>query len=92
MLALAAGVDLMIYDCNYTDDEWPAHRGWGHSTWQQGVRLAAAAKAKMLAIFHHDPDHTDELLDRVASEAAALLPGAVVAAEGLTLDLSAGGR
>jgi phosphoribosyl 1,2-cyclic phosphodiesterase len=87
VLSLAAGVDLMIYDSNYTDDEWPAHRGWGHSTWQQGVRLAAAAKAKMLAIFHHDPDHTDDVLDRVGAEAAAVFPGTVVAAEGLTLEL-----
>jgi phosphoribosyl 1,2-cyclic phosphodiesterase len=87
VLRLAAGVDLMIYDSNYTDEEWLTHRGWGHSTWQQGVRLAAAARAKTLAIFHHDPDHTDDVLDRVAAEAAAVLPGTVVAAEGMTLQL-----
>jgi len=85
VLQLAADVDLMIYDSNYTDDEWPSHVGWGHSTWQQGVRLAGKAKAKILAIFHHDPEHTDDLLDRVAAEAAALLPGTIVAAEGMTL-------
>jgi phosphoribosyl 1,2-cyclic phosphodiesterase len=87
VLALASGVDLMIYDGNYTDDEWPNHVGWGHSTWQQGVRLATAANAKRLAIFHHDPDRTDDMLDRMATEAQALFPGTFVAAERMSLRL-----
>ena len=87
VVALAQGVDLMVYDSNYTEEEWPAHVGWGHSTWQQGVRLARAAQAKQLVIFHHDPDHTDDVLDRIAEEARRLLPSAVVAAEGMMLRL-----
>ena len=87
VMALAQGVDLMVYDSNYTDEEWPSHIGWGHSTWQQGVRLAVAAQAKQLVIFHHDPDHTDDVLDRVAEEARRLLPNAIVAAEGMILRL-----
>ncbi len=87
VLKLARGVDLMIYDSNYTDEEWPAHIGWGHSTWQQGVRLAAAADAKLLAIFHHDPDHTDDMLDRIGAEARAQFPGSISAAEGMSLQL-----
>jgi phosphoribosyl 1,2-cyclic phosphodiesterase len=85
VLQLARDVDLMIYDCNYTEEEYPAHVGWGHSTWQQGVRLANAAGAKLLAIFHHDPEHVDELLDRIGRDAKAQRPGTVVAAEGMTL-------
>lgn len=87
VMALAQGVDLMIYDSNYTEEEWPAHIGWGHSTWQQGVRVAVAAQAKQLVIFHHDPDRTDDMLDRVAAEAQRLLPNAIVAAEGMSLQL-----
>jgi phosphoribosyl 1,2-cyclic phosphodiesterase len=85
VLQLARDVDLMIYDCNYTEEEYPAHVGWGHSTWEQGVRLADAAGAKLLAIFHHDPEHGDELLDRIGREAKAQRADTVVAAEGLTL-------
>ncbi len=85
VLQLARDVDLMIYDCNYTEEEYPAHVGWGHSTWQQGVRLANAADAKLLAIFHHDPDHIDDRLDRIGRDAKAQRPGTVVAAEGMTL-------
>lgn len=84
VLNLAADVDLMIYDSNYTDDEWPARRGWGHSTWQEGVRLANQARARNLALFHHDPEHNDDVLDRVAAEARAHHRSAVVAAEGMT--------
>jgi phosphoribosyl 1,2-cyclic phosphodiesterase len=87
VLELAAGADLMIYDGNYTDDEWPSRVGWGHSTWQEGVRLAEAAGVKVLAIFHHDPEHDDRFLDCVAAEASARRPGTVVATEGTVLSI-----
>jgi phosphoribosyl 1,2-cyclic phosphodiesterase len=87
VMALAKGADLMIYDCNFTDDEFKARVGWGHSTWQEGVRILAAAGAKRLAIFHHDPDHDDEFLDALKAQAAARHPGALVAAEGMTLQI-----
>jgi phosphoribosyl 1,2-cyclic phosphodiesterase len=85
VLKLVEGTDVMIYDCTYTDDEFPAHKNWGHSTWQEGVRLANAAKVKTLVLFHHDPDHDDNFMDRVAAEAAAARPGTIVAHEGLVL-------
>lgn len=88
VLALAHGADLMIYDCTYTEEEYPPNAGRGHSTWQQGVRLAEAAGAKRLAIFHHDPAHDDAVLDRITREAEAAWPGAIIAAEGLTLRLA----
>jgi phosphoribosyl 1,2-cyclic phosphodiesterase len=85
VLELARNVDLMIYDCNYTDQEYPDHIGWGHSTWQHGVLLARAAGAKLLALFHHDPEHDDEQLDRIGREAKKQHPHTVVAAEGMML-------
>jgi phosphoribosyl 1,2-cyclic phosphodiesterase len=86
LVELVRGADLVIYDCMYTDEEYPAYVGWGHSTWQEGVRLCRAAQAKRLVVFHHDPEHDDDLLDGVAREVAAALPGAVVAREGLVLE------
>jgi phosphoribosyl 1,2-cyclic phosphodiesterase len=85
VLNLAAGADLLIYDCNYTDEEFVSHVGWGHSTWQEGIRIAEAAGAKRLAIFHHDPDHDDAFLDDIKARASARHAGAIVAAEGLVL-------
>ncbi len=82
---LAAGADLMIYDAAYTDAEYPAHKDWGHSTWQEGVRLAEASGARRLVLFHHDPGHDDAFLDEVAAAAAARRPGTLVAREGMVL-------
>ncbi|MCC8429120.1 MBL fold metallo-hydrolase [Reyranella aquatilis] len=90
---LCRGADVMIYDSSYTDEEYERYRGWGHSTWQEGVRIADAAGVGTLAIFHHDPSHDDAFMDNVARAAAALRPGlapsglprVLVAHEGLTL-------
>jgi ribonuclease BN (tRNA processing enzyme) len=77
----------VIYDSTYTDEEFDAHRGWGHSTWQEGVRLCRAAGAKRLAIFHHDPAHDDSFMRRLAREAKQMWAGAFVAREGLTIEI-----
>jgi phosphoribosyl 1,2-cyclic phosphodiesterase len=87
VLSLVRNADLMIYDCTYTDEEFPAYAGWGHSTWQQAVRLADAAGAKKLAVFHHDPDHDDAFMQKVEAAAAKAHPGAFVAREGLVIPL-----
>ncbi len=88
ILGLMAGADLVIYDCMYTDDEYAKrYVGWGHSTWQEAVRLCRAAGAKRLVVFHHDPDHDDDMLDAIGREAEAAMPGTIVAREGLTLNL-----
>lgn len=90
VLALARDADLMIYDSTYSDEEYPAHAGRGHSTWQQGLRLADAAGARRLAIFHHNPVRDDAALDRLSEQVERMRPGTVVAAEGLVLRLPAG--
>src|SRR5438067_3832117 len=86
VLGLIGGADLVIYDCMYTDDEYRRYVGWGHSTWQEGIRLCKEAHAKRMVGFHHDPDNDDEMLDGIAREVGRLLPGAVVAHEGLVLE------
>ncbi len=85
--ALIQGVDLMIYDCTYTDAEFPTKVGWGHSTWQEAVRLAQAGGVKRLAIFHHDPEHTDPVMAEIEAEAKAAWDGAFVARDGMEIYL-----
>ncbi len=87
VLELSAGADLMIYDASYTEAEYQAHIGWGHSTWEQAVRLADAANVKSLALFHHDPSHDDDLLDTIGDAAAAARAGTSVAREGALFTL-----
>jgi phosphoribosyl 1,2-cyclic phosphodiesterase len=85
VLGLISGADLVIYDSTYTDDEFPKKVGWGHSTWQEGIRLCRAAGAKRLAIFHHDPDHDDYFMERVDDDARHTWDKAFVAREGLAV-------
>jgi phosphoribosyl 1,2-cyclic phosphodiesterase len=85
ILNLIRGADIMIYDCAYTDAEFDACRGFGHSTWEEGVRLCEAANVKQLVIFHHRPGRTDEDLRKIEIEAKARFSGAVVARTGLEL-------
>jgi len=86
ILGLIAGADLVIYDCMYTDDEYRRYVGWGHSTWQEGIRLCKEARAKRMVVFHHDPDHDDDILDGIAREVDKALSGSLVAHEGLVLE------
>ena len=80
------GADYVIYDSSYTDQEFSDYVSWGHSTWQEGARLCDAAGVGTLVLFHHDPSHDDDFMDRVADEAAKKRPGTIVAREGMTLE------
>lgn len=91
IVELVRGADLMIYDGTYTDEEYPKFKGWGHSTWQEGVRLCEAAGVERLVIFHHDPGHDDAFMDRVAEEAEAARPGTWVAREDMEITLPSDG-
>jgi phosphoribosyl 1,2-cyclic phosphodiesterase len=88
VLGLIDGADLVIYDSTYTDGEFEAKVGWGHSTWQEAVRLCRAASVKRLAIFHHDPDHEDDFMAQVEREARDAWDGAFVAREGMRVDVA----
>jgi ribonuclease BN (tRNA processing enzyme) len=78
---------LFIYDCTFTDATYPLHAGWGHSTWQEGLRLASAAQVGQFAIFHHNPNHTDTDMDAIAMQAEALASNVFVAKEGMRIRL-----
>lgn len=87
VLALIEGADLVVYDSTYTDDEFTKHIGWGHSTWQEAIRLCRMANVKQLAIFHHDPDHEDEFMAQVEVDARQIWSGALVARERMQLKI-----
>lgn len=63
LVALCNGVDMILYDAHWDEDlDYEAHRGWGHSTWQAGLRLMQAAGAGRLGCLHHAPEATDDVL------------------------------
>lgn len=62
-VAFLQGVELLIHDAMYTPKELDEHRGWGHSTYEEAVTLAQDAGAAKLVLFHHEPEHGDEMMD-----------------------------
>ncbi|MGA2519444.1 MAG: MBL fold metallo-hydrolase [Acidimicrobiales bacterium] len=92
VLELCDGADLVIHDAQYTEEEYRAKATWGHSTVSYAVHVAAAAGAKQLAMFHHDPLHDDDAIDRLLEEARAdkdarRLDDVIAAREGLEIEL-----
>ena len=87
LLALTACAMPTTDNPTYTDEELPGHVGWGHSSWQQGVRLANAAGADRLCLFHHDPEHDDAFMDGIAAAADSARPGTIAAREGRMIEI-----
>lgn len=87
ILGLIDGADFVIYDSTYTEEEFPSKIGWGHSTWNEGMRLCQEANAKRLGIFHHEPNHEDDFMDALAEEAKDAWDGNVVVREGMVVEL-----
>jgi phosphoribosyl 1,2-cyclic phosphodiesterase len=92
VLELCAGVDLLVHDGQYTDDEFAMKADWGHSTAAFAVHVAAEAGVKRLLLTHHDPSHNDREIDRILSAARRLPEAKKVedissAHEGQTIDL-----
>lgn len=90
LVELSRGADLLIYDAMYTPEEYEgaggmSRRGWGHSTFDAGARVAEAAGVKQLCLFHHDPAHDDAFMDALGARARERFDATSVATEGLEL-------
>jgi phosphoribosyl 1,2-cyclic phosphodiesterase len=90
--ALAAGADVLIYDSQYTPEEYRGDTGrskvgWGHSTYVEGAELAKAAGVGQYVLFHHDPSRTDAKVAEIELKAQALFASSVAAREGMTIAL-----
>lgn len=83
------GTDTLVHDAMYFESEVRDRRGWGHSSAAEAVALAREAECRRLVLFHHDPDHDDDALDRLLEEAIRSRgrdgPEIIIAAEGTTL-------
>jgi phosphoribosyl 1,2-cyclic phosphodiesterase len=93
--SLAKGADVLLHDSQYTEEEYPSHRGWGHSSIDHVVTFGLIAKVKQLVLYHHDPLHTDDQLlahERRAKELWGGNDGPVLAREGMEIELPAAVR
>jgi len=89
---LAADADIFINDAQYTPEQMATTRkGWGHSSWKDGVLAARDARAKTLVLFHHDPDSTDRGVDAILRNAREEFDSVFAASEGMVITLGSTG-
>lgn len=93
VLDLCRGVDLLVHDAQYTDEDFVEKSEWGHSTVAFAVRVAAEAEVKRLLLFHHDPSRGDDEVERLLARACRLedaqrVGDISIAREGMTIDLA----
>jgi phosphoribosyl 1,2-cyclic phosphodiesterase len=80
-----ANSDLLIYDAQYTPEQYPSKQGWGHSTWLEATRVARDCNAKRLLLFHHDPGHDDSTMQTILNQARQHFANTDVAQEGMEI-------
>ncbi len=90
--ALASGVDVLVHDAQYFEDEYEERIGWGHSSVADAVEFKRAVGAGKLVLFHHEPRHTDGLLEQLEDRARELAggngePSPTLAREGMVFEL-----
>lgn len=89
--SIAEGVDLLLHDSQYFEDEYDERIGWGHTSVEGAVAFASAVGARRLVLFHHDPGHSDATLEQLEARARSLAPQGeappTVAREGMVLEL-----
>lgn len=87
---LAADADVLINDAQFTPEQLATtRRGWGHSSWLDGARVARESCAKTLVLFHHDPDSTDRMVDSILRQAREEFDSVFAASEGMVITLGA---
>jgi phosphoribosyl 1,2-cyclic phosphodiesterase len=94
LVKLAKGADVFVYDSQYTPEEYAgtagtggSKKGWGHSTFEEAAKLAKAAGAKKLVLFHHDPIQSDAAVREKERRTKALFADVIAAYEGLSIEV-----
>jgi len=67
-VSFCKGADLLVHDAQYTTDELALKKGWGHSSYLRVLQLARDSGVKQIGLFHHDPEHSDEFIDRMVTK------------------------
>jgi phosphoribosyl 1,2-cyclic phosphodiesterase len=88
LVRMSKDADFLIYDAHFTPEEYPRFAGWGHSTWLDATKVALAAGARHLALFHHAPDHDDAFMRDVVRQARKYFKKTDAAREGWTVRIN----
>jgi phosphoribosyl 1,2-cyclic phosphodiesterase len=87
VLALAEGADLLVHDAQYSLEQRNEFPQYGHSSWLEAVKVAVKAKVGCLALFHYDPNASDDYMESVLQKAREIFPRTILSQEGMELNL-----
>jgi ribonuclease BN (tRNA processing enzyme) len=79
------GADVLLHDAQFTPEDYAAHEGWGHSTWEVGVNLARELKVSEFILVHHAPDRRDNEIDAIVRKARRIFPSTYAATQNMVL-------
>ena len=89
--SIAGNADLLFHDAQYFEDEYEERIGWGHSSVGDAVAFTRAVGARRLVLFHHEPLHADDALQRLEDRARSLADRSdetpILAREGMVVEL-----
>ncbi len=87
VLELADGADLLVHDAQYSLAQRATYSNYGHSSWKEATEVANMAGVDCLALFHYDPNATDDELEQTRLQARQLFPRTILSREGLIINL-----
>ena len=86
LIEFCQDADYLIHDCHFAPEEYADHKGWGHSTYQHAIGVAKRAGVRKLVMFHHAPEHTDEVMDKLVERAQGEWPNIIAATRDLVIN------
>ena len=87
LIELAKDADVLMYDAHFTPEEYPKYVGWGHSTYEEGIKVAQLSGVKELHLCHHAPEHTDADVDEIQRRAQARFEKSYALQEGWEIEI-----
>lgn len=87
LIKFAKNATVLMYDAQFTPEEYPKYVGWGHSTYEEGIRIAQLAGVKDLHLVHHAPEHMDSDIDQIQFAAQAKFPSTITVKEGFEIQI-----
>lgn len=87
LISFSQNATALVYDSCYFPEEYPRHKGWGHSTWEQGLFVKKRANIDQLLLSHHNINYTDTMLQTLAEQLSHIDNNILLLKEGMEIHL-----
>ena len=88
VINLARNSDVLIHEAHFTPEDLPNYKGWGHSSWEEAVKVAQRSNSKQLSLYHYCPTYEDTIVEKIGTNARKVFTNTFLAKENLTINIS----